>query len=202
MSATDTLITRVQAMPRAIQWLLLALVGLGLFLLWDNVIRPVTEGFDGTSMRIEAQLAEVRAGREVTRSLRAPDMRKAVISLGPVAAPQSIDTVSGQLNTLVSESLKKHGATNPNFSARTRGKLPNNALTSIRQGGRIDRYTIDLKFDATPQAAAGVISDIESSPAVHSINSIRLVRDSGGKVKVALTFEAWALESKGKGGAA
>jgi len=202
MSATDTLIQRVQVLPRAVRWLLLAVAGLALFLVWDNVIRPWSEDFDSRSSRIEAQLSEIREGRGVTQSLRAGAMKGAVISLGAVAPPDDITSVSADLNTLVNESLKKHAATNPNFSARTRGKLPTNALTGIRQGRRIDRYTVDLKFDATPQAAAGVIADIESSPAVHSVNSIRMVRDTGGKLKVALTFEAWALEAKGTGGAA
>ena len=202
MSATDTLIQRVQAMPRAIQWLVLAAVGFVLFLLWDSVIRPLCVEFDKTSSRIESQLNEIRDGRNVTKDLRASAMKNTVVSLGAVAKPEPIDDVSGKLNTLVNETLKKHAATNPNFSARTRGKLPNNALTSIRQGGRIDRYTVDLKFEATPQAAAAIIADIESSPAVHSINSIRMVRDTGGKVKVTLAFEAWTLENKTRGGTA
>jgi len=202
VSATDAIISRVQGFPRAIQWLLLAAVGLVLFLTWDGVIRPLTEDFDSTSSRIEAQLNEIREGRNVTKDLRASAMKNAVVSLGEVAKPEAIDVVSANLNTLVNETLKKHAATNPNFSARTRGKLPNNALTSVRQGGRIDRYTVDLKFDATPQAAAAIIADIESSPAVHSVNSIRMVRDTGGKVKVAIAFEAWTLEAKSKGGAA
>jgi hypothetical protein len=88
--------------------------------------------------------------------------------------------------------LNKHRATSAVFSSRPGSRLPRNALVELTGGtGRIDRLTKEVKFDATPDAALAVIADLEASPHVDSISSVRIVRDAGGKVKVTLTIESW-----------
>ncbi len=69
----------------------------------------------------------------------------------------------------------------------------------------MERISGDLKFEARPEAALSIISELEDSPAIESITSVRLSTEAGpGKVRVDLTLEAWVVgsdqRSRGLGG--
>ena len=191
MADTSALIQQFRQMPRVMQWVAVAAAGLVLFVIWDQAIRPQTEAWGKQADVIQSNVAKVRASETVARDLRLSE--PLVKALGPVRVPVPIAEGSRMFNDVVLGVLEKHGVT-PNFSVRSRGKLPKTSLTEVTSGSkRIDRLTGDLKFDATPAAAVAIISELESSPHIESIGSLRMVRDTGGRVKVQLTIEAWTL---------
>ncbi len=201
MSGLDRIIQAFQQMPRVIQWAALAVLGTALYLLWDSQIRPWSADLNKEADRIDARVREVRASENVVTKLRSRENADLVTAIGPVRPPAGTAEGSKSFNEVVLEVLQKNGASNPTFSSRSRGKLPKTALMEVTGGrNRVDRMTGDLKFEATPKAAAAIIAELESSPHVDAINSVRIARDAGGRVKVSLTIEAWLLSTaEGKG---
>lgn len=198
MSAWANTVERFRQMSRALQWSALGLLAIVLYLAWDAAIRPLSEDWNFEADRIQSMVNKVRATDRVVKQLRSPDMEPLVTAIGPVRVPTRTAEGSKLFNDVVLGVLQKHGASNANFSSRSRGKLGKAALPEVTGGiHRVDRLTGDLKFDASPAAAAAIIAALESSPYVESINTVRLTRDTGGKVKVALTIEAWMLTSEG-----
>ena len=61
--ASTSMLVRFLALPRAVQWALLAAIGVGLFLVWDSWIAPLKDDLDKKSSVIEAQVRESRGGR-------------------------------------------------------------------------------------------------------------------------------------------
>ena len=188
-------------MPRALQWALLAIIGFGLFALWDQFLNPLKVSWDKETAAIESSVRDIRNTEAVTSRIQG--VKDVVVALGPVDAPTNDREGAAALNVAINEVLKNNGAVNPSFSFRSRGKLSKTALVSITSGSkRIDRLTGDLKFDATPKNAAAIIAALESNPDIEAVDSVRMTRDTAGKVKVHLTLEIWVLTSESSKGEA
>ena len=200
MSETTTnLVNRFLALPRAMQWALLAIAGMVLLVIWDYGINPVSDLVSRKSSEIEQKVSEVRASRQISGDFKR--MEPLVVSLGPVQAPRSEAAGSAAFTTLVNDLMKKHGITDQNFNLRQRGNLPKNALTEILQGKRAERLTADLKFSAKPEVAVAILADLESSPDIEQISQVRLTKDQNGKVKVHYVLEAWVIAAEGSSSA-
>jgi hypothetical protein len=197
MSMFDRAIEGLMNMQRALRWATLAALGLVVFLIWSELVQPIAAELNVKADRIENNVREIRSVERDIRTLNAK--QGLVTAIGPVRAPATVAEGLNQFNEVVLDVLQKNGAVNANFSSRSRGKLPKSALTSVTSPGeRIDRLVGDVKFDATPRSAVAIISQLESSPYVEAINGVRIVKDTGGKVKVTLTIEAW-LRTKEQG---
>lgn len=201
MSHTTSLMQQFRQMPRAIQWAIIAAIGMFLFMAWDQYLKPVADDWNTRAEVIQTQVREVRAGEQVAQELQRSQLKNLVTSMGPVRVPVSVPEGSKRFNDFVLDVLKKHNIGTHDYSFGSRGKMPKNVLTGVTAGKRLDRYTGDLKFDATPKVAAAIIAELESSPDIESINSARLTRDTGGKVKVHLVIEAWLLSTESGSGA-
>jgi len=92
--------------------------------------------------------------------------------------------------------VRKHGISDHSFSLRARGKLPKTALVGAMPAGkRAERMSGDLKFSAKPEVAMAILADIESSPDIEQVASVRLVKDANGKVRAHFVLEAWVIVS-------
>lgn len=192
MSRFDSIMQQYRTWPRAIQWAALGAIGMVLFLLWDNTLRPVADDLDKKIKMIESQVDRVRANETVARKLRDPQLKGLIKAYGPVRVPAHVADGSKMFNDVVLEVLQKHRSTNATFSTRPGSRLPKNALIEVTEGtSRIDRLTGEVKFDATPDAALAILTELETSPHIDAVNGIRLARDASGKVKVTLTVESW-----------
>lgn len=182
-------------MPRAVQWGLLAAIGFCLFLIWDQFLNPQKGSWDKEAAAIESSVKDIRNTTSVTSKIQG--IKDVVVTLGPVDTPTSSTNGRDALNDAINKVLAQHGVAKDSFAFRSRGKLSKTALVSITTGTkRIDRLTGDLKFDATPKNAAAIIADLESNPDIEAVDSVRMTRDTGGKVKVHLTVEAWVLTTE------
>lgn len=195
----QTLLQQYQKMSRVMRLATLAAVGLALYFLWDNSIRPATDILKRDADAIASNVSELQ--RIEAEAERLKNLNKALVwNIGPVRPPVAVAEGSKQFNDVVLNVLQKHGATNTNFSSRSRGKLPRSALVTYANGRRIDRLTGDIKFDASPEKAAAIIAELEASPHIESVTSLRLARDTGRKVRVTLTVETWVLATEPAGG--
>lgn len=195
--STNKLIERFLAQPRAIQWAVLAALGVVIFLAWDSWIGPWQEQLSRDADNIESQVREVRDSRKLAEELRKPDMEAVVVGVGAVRAPRNAAAGSSAFTGVVNQLMKQHAITDQDFSLRTRGKLPKNVLVQVLGGKRAERLTGDLKFSAKPDVALAILNELESSPDIEQVSSVRLTKDQGGKVKAHYVVEAWIVASDG-----
>ena len=201
MTAMQTMLQQYQKMSRAMRLATLAALALGLYFVWDNAIRPITNGLKDDANKIARNVSELH--RIEAEAVKLRDLKKTLVwNIGPVRPPAAVAEGSKKFNDVVLEVLQKHSATNTNFSSRTGNKLPRTAMAAYANGKRIDRLTGDIKFDASPEKAAAIIAELEASPHIESISSLRIVRDTGRKVRVTLTIETWVLATEPSGGLA
>ena len=52
---------------------------------------------------------------------------------------------------------------------------------------------VDLQFEAAPEEVMQVVSDLESSPWIDAITSLRLTKSEPRMIRVNLSLEAWVL---------
>lgn len=195
MSGLASISSRFQQLPRALQWSALAALALALFMLWAEYLQPVADRWDRSAEGIESRVKEVRAVETVARELE--NMKDVVITLGPVEPPTGEQASADSLNSMVNQVLEKNNANNQSSGLRSKTNLPKTALMSIVRGSkRVERHAYDLKFESTPQAAAAIVAELESSPYIEAVTSLRMTRDAAGKVKVTLTIEAWVLSAE------
>ena len=201
MTALQSMLQQYQKMSRAMRLATLAALALGLYFVWDSAIRPITQQLNDDADVIARNVSELH--RIEAEAVKLKDLKKTLVwNIGPVRPPAAVAEGSKKFNDVVLDVLQKHGAINTNFSSRSRGKLPRTTMAAYANGKRIDRLTGDIKFDASPEKAAAIIAELEASPHIESISSLRLVRDTGRKVRVTLTVEAWVLSTELTGGLA
>lgn len=186
--------SKFSTMPRTIQWLAVAAVAVLLFLVWDTYLEPWTAKINTNADITENNIREIRSVQQKAMNNR--QMEQLITTIGPVRFPESEALSSAAAQQAVNSLLAKHGALKgSSFSVRS-GVLPRKVLEGVATA-RLERLTGDLKFEATPEKAAAIIAELEASPNVEAITSLRMTKDTGGKVKVNLALEAWVEASGG-----
>src|SRR6185436_19024655 len=127
--ASQSLFDRIRQWPRSMQWAVLALLAIGLFLLWDTYLRKFQEDIARAADSIETQAGEIRRASDVVRSLQ--NNREVVEGLGAVAKPKDAAKGTRELQDTINEILKKHPISGQELDLRTKGKLPPGTLTSV-----------------------------------------------------------------------
>ena len=196
MTKTQTIWNRFRQLPRAVQWASLAAIGIGLFLLHDQHVRPITTTWHDQADEMLKEVGEAARSENRSRQLRA--MREPILGLGAVELPGKEAQGSNALNDAVNEVLKRHTVARDSFNLRGATRLPRNTLSQIIQPNQlVQRITGDFRFDAAPDEAVAIIAELESSPMIEAISSVRITRVSGTrKVTVDLTVEAWIVSAE------
>ncbi len=196
MTKTQTIWNRFRQLPRAAQWASLAAIGIGLFLLHDKYVRPITTTWNDNANERLKEVGVAAMSENRSRQLRA--MREPILGLGAVETPGNEAQGSNALNDAVNEVLKRHSVTRDSFNLRGATRLPRRTLSQIIQTNQlVQRITGDLRFDAAPDEAVAIIAELESSPVIEAISSVRITRVSGTrKVTVDPTVEAWIVSAE------
>lgn len=203
--STSTIMQRFNRMPRAARWAVSAGIVVILFLVYDEAVGPLTRSWNDQADHMLADVERAAGGRQQQRKLRS--IKESVLALGPVQMPAGESEGNAELHAIVNDVLKRHPVSNDSFNYRGASKLPRGTLRSaLDPGQRIERVSGDLRFDAEPDRALAIITEIEDSPYVESISSIRLTRQGGPRITVDLTIEAWIVGTdrgqRGLGGGA
>jgi hypothetical protein len=199
MNQLDAIIDRFRTLPRAMQWALLAAIGLVVFLIWSEGVVPIIDRWDRQATAIEGKLIKVRESKKIKDELVA--MQPFVTAVGPVQRPGNEAEGSSDLQSVINGVLQNFAVSDQQLGLSLRSYLPKTALTGLSGNRRIQKLTGDLKFTAAQDVAVAVIAAFESSPDIEQVNSVRLTKDGGGKVKVHITLEAWVIEGLKAGSA-
>jgi len=194
---TRSIAERIIALPPRVRWMLAGVVAVGLYVFIDDYCWSTARDMDRQADRLQTLLDRGAA-------MRAPmprEVERAVLAYGTVEPPDSEAQSSQALAAAVSEVVKRHNIQNYAFEARSGGKLPSSALSSVVGAGqRVERIFGELSFDVAPGDVAKILEDLERSPAIDAIAQVRMNwREEKKKLDVKLSVEAWATVSRERG---
>jgi len=194
MSSEQTRWQRFRRLPRALQWAVYAAVGMGGFVVVNDHIWKQAAEWRRQADSIQAQLQDVHDGRSIADKLL--KMQDTIVAHGRVSIPDSDDAEAGSdaFNATVTAVLKAHAVRKDSFDRRDLSKLKLDHASFVPAGQETHYISGDLRFEASPDEAAAVIAELESSPNIEAVTSVRMTRLGGARrVKVQVTLEAWVL---------
>ncbi len=145
--------------------------------------------------RIEQALSD---SRELASGAEASAILGAEL-YGPINPPASESEGAEAMAQAVVEIVKRHNTTGFSYDAQRASSRLSGAAT-LGTGQKLSKVTGELQFEATPEEAAKIIVEMEASPSIEAINSIRLQRREGElKVNVRMTVEAWVFSARSTG---
>ena len=196
MSGIETAWQSFRQLPRAAQWGLAALVGVILFLVWNDFILGVTGNWNRAADDMMAKVEHAAGGDRRLQSLRV--LRPAVLGLGVVDKPGREAAAENALNDVINDVLKRHTVSGDSFSYRGPSKMRRGTLSDvIAPGERVERISGELRFESTPQQAIEIVAELESSRWIDAISMLRLTRLAGPrKIRVDLTVEALIVSTE------
>jgi hypothetical protein len=187
---------RFRALPRSAKWLVLA----GLLLLaYFAGVEPAIDAMNRMRARAdqrEAELAALRTGL--------PDGGEAALHVrrfGPVATPGEPETRPVAFHRLVTEILARHGVKDHRNTTRSvaLGQGPLTDVVKTREL-KVERLVREVQFEASPEAVAAVVADLEKTPEVAAVSRVQLARSdeegAGRVLRATISAEAWILVRK------
>jgi hypothetical protein len=191
---TSSIAARVMALQPRVRWALAGIAAVALYVFVDDYCWSYARSLDRHADRLQSLLDRGAA----MRAPLAREVERAVLAYGVVEPPDSEAQASQALAAAVSEVVKKHNIQNYSFEARSGGKLPSAALSSVVGAGqRVERIFGELSFDVAPGDVAKILMDLERSPAIDAIAQVRMNwREEKKKLDVKLSVEAWAAVSR------
>lgn len=196
------LMRKLGALPRAARWGLAFVVLLALYFV---AIEPAIEWRNRISAgadRDAAMLSRFEAADDTVKRAR-DTVLTGQFHFGEVEYPGDPETRPLAFNRAVDEVLRKHGVSGQTSTTRTVAMGSGPLTSRVGATHRVERLTRQIEFQAAPEAAAGVIADLEQSPLVATISNVQVrqldARDKAERaVTTSLTVEAWLLSKKGK----
>lgn len=185
---------RYDALPSRQRWLVLGvLVVLG-WLVADEFLWAPARSWAAESERIEQALDRgTRRETSVTS-----DLRRSVATFGAVQAPGPAANGREALARSIDEVLRKHKVAGYSYEART-GQRVKDADAGML-GAAIDRLQAEVKFEVKAEDLPKVIADLESSPVIDGISTLRIDKnEQTRKITVQATIEAWVQSAGGRG---
>jgi hypothetical protein len=196
VSGIETAWQSFRQLPRAAQWGLTALLGVVLFLVWNDFILGMSGNWNRATEDILAKVEQAAGSDQRLQSLRV--LRPAVLGLGVVEAPGREAAAENALNDVINDVIKRHTVSGDSFSYRGPSKMRRGTLSNvIAAGERIERITGELRFESTPQQAIEIVAELESNRWIDAISTLRLTRLPGPrKIRVDLTVEALIVSTE------
>ena len=195
MSRAQNIWQRYRQLPRAGRWAVGAAVLIVLGLLWRDYVLAQTVRWNEAGDKLVADVAEA-TGVDV-RIKGVDALQDSIRALGELERPQEESEAEAAITAAINDVLKRHIVSDDSFNYRGPGKLARGTLSNVlRPGQEAQRVTVDLRFDATPEAAIDIIAELEASPRIEAVSSVHLTKQtSGRKVKVDLTVESWIVSA-------
>jgi hypothetical protein len=182
-----------QTLPRAVRWLAIALVTVVAFIVVNDYVWAIGRYWHEKADTIERKVTD--AGDKAQREQQARALQTAVVALGPVEMPDSLAESQETLRGAVTSVLAKYRSVtgSDSFDPKGAATMPE-VLRGALPGKRIERISGEVRFDASVEDAIAIIADLESHPAIESVTTVRIIRQSSiKKVRVNLTVDAWVI---------
>jgi len=190
------MLDRIASYPRAIQWAIWTTVGTVAFLMWDSTLAEVATDWSSKADNIEMQISEVNTPVELTSITK-----NAITAFGEIQLPRTKAVGASGLTNAIHAILAARNVRNDEFKRTKTTRMRSGSLPGIATSGQqIEQVIGDLHFDARQSEILDVIADLESSPWIDSVSSVRLSKLEGRLIGVDLSLEAWVVSKKHKRG--
>lgn len=191
----NSLIRVFRDLPRAARWALLGAVAL---VAYFGLIEPALDSLNDLNSRADAQrLALMELN---TKSAADEQIGLGVRRFGRVLLPGDPQVRPVEFNRKVLAVLEKHGVRNHTNTTRTVPLGSGQLQSELGSGAQVQRLIREIQFEAAPEAVAGVIADLESTPEVASVSRVQLRRVEAEGVsrllRATIAAEAWISLSK------
>lgn len=118
-------------------------------------------------------------------------------TFGPVSPVGSESEGAQSMAIAVVDIVKKYSTLNFSYAAERASMRLTGLSTS---GEKIAKVSGELQFECSPEVFSKIVADIENSPAIESISSIRLQRkEAEKKLTVRMTVDTWVIPGKSGG---
>ncbi len=199
-----TLLARFQSFPRAIRW---AILGAAVIILYFAVVEPVldlTNRFSAKADLLAASLRKIRALQSAD-SDQGRVLASGQASFGTPLLPIDPANTPDAIHHLVDRVLETQGVSVRTTNER-RIPLRDEEFNILAGGaGSIDRFILDVTFDATPETVTAIVAQLEQSPQVAAVSRVEVRRPEAGRsgssgaapagrtVKATVSSEAWIV---------
>ncbi|GAB4543789.1 MAG: hypothetical protein Tsb0013_00290 [Phycisphaerales bacterium] len=196
------LLARWKRLSRAVQWSILALIGLGIFY---AVVDPVTRWANDMNV-IANDNAEKLARLQEQASKRSEAtgvLRRNARVFGDVLPPGPLDERVQTASQRIDAILRGNNAGDLDFSTRSPVALGTRVLPGYVENPdnfELQRVTFDVSFTGTPETVVDILAQLERIPEITLIADLNLKRiDSRGArlVQADLAPEVWGIARKG-----
>lgn len=184
-------IDQIKSWPRAAQVaLLLACVLVGWLLVRDS-----TWAWAASYSKEAAELRTLAARERDQSQNQVRMIRDQIIAHGQVQAPRRASEGAAQMAAAATRIIRQHSSViNFKYDARTSQRLPASALRDVVGNRRAERVTADVQFEAPVEVVSKIVSELEASPDIDSVSTLRLQRvDPGRRLRVKMIIEAWVV---------
>lgn len=196
----NSLIESYKRVPRALRWLLF--FG-GFIVVYYAVLEPALDSANRARDRADRLEASLRRERAISSSAGRPggELDRAVRTYGLPRHPTDPEARPESLQRTVNAILMKHGVSNATYSERM-GAIPSSdAAAVVGAAAKLDRFVLDVSFDASPADALAILSDLEQAREVTSISRVKIDKAAAGRsrdsgeggrvVRVNIAVESW-----------
>lgn len=192
------IIAAIRSLPRAAQWGLLAAVVFGLYFLVIEPVMTKTERLAARADRLESDLRRAS-------DFASPDssdgqfLIRAVKAFGTPRLPSDPDARPDSIQRVIDKILDDHDIADRTKIERS-ATLTGDLVGELAGAARIERYIVEVSFEADQHTVASVIADLEREPAVSAISRIKIdrataysARDESAPrlVRATIAAEAW-----------
>lgn len=199
-----TVSERFGALPRAVRWLVWAVVGLaGYFLVIERVVEE-TSRLNALADAKADRLAKIGAGAVALASAQS-GVKAGVQRFGLVGLPGDPKERSEAFSRRVAEILHAHGVRDHTSTVKDTPLGNGPLLAALGADYRVDRLVTELQFDAPPETVAAVLADLERAPEVTAVARVQVRkaapqggRSAGKVLKTTIAAEVWQLDRKVK----
>jgi len=198
----NRLIERWKQQPRAMQWAILAALGLAAFY---GLVDPLLEATEKVKSRADAKAAMLDQYQQNRQALETADKTVAlgVSRLGNIEMPIESESRAVDFNRMIDDVLSRQDLGDRSSTSRTVPLGNNSALAGVIDASlKVDRLVTELQLTGQPEAIAQIIADLERNPLVTTISRVQMRkaegRDSGRNIRASISVETWVLSKKGR----
>jgi len=175
----NRLIELVTRMPRAGRWLLVFVAFIAIYLL---AIEPALDAASVARARADSLESDLRRERLLLApsSRAGGELERAVSTFGLPRHPADAGARPEALQRTVNAILLDHGVENAAYSERSGAIRADEAGAVVGATARLDRYVLDVAFEAAPGTVMAILADLEQDREVTAVSRVKIDKAVGG----------------------
>jgi hypothetical protein len=184
-----SLLNTYREQPRAIRWLVLAVVFILAFLVWDSTVASLARHYSDEANKIERDVQATARSEDLVSEIRRN--RRVIQQHGMVQPPKRNEDAATALTGAINEILSEFRVNDDSFEMGG-GDVPSNAGRGyVDSGYKISAIGGSLSFESSPEIAMQIVAALENHPDIEAVTQVRMTRQSRGVVKVSIEMSAW-----------